>query len=206
MRPYHYSELKDNILASIIVIVSILIITALIYFDFLSAIGTVISTLITILVSTGLIGCLGIDDWTLWYKTIIVNKFSYTEGNLILKYYQPSNKTIIKSYVTIPMSVKDPLFDQEQRPYFRVCIVDEYQIYTLYMKFNPITGNPTLCDDRGYPYGSKLYFIREMIHPNTYSSTEMIRELLCKFLKIPISSRSVSFNPDSLIYKDRHKY
>lgn len=195
MKPYHYSYVKDNLIITLVAVLITITISIVIWYRLWDTIGTLGSIALTLFVSSGFVGMVGVDDWLIWYKSWIVNKFSNTKGDFILKVYDQHLK---KYWLTTKLEVISTLYDQEQNPYFQVRIENRL----LYMTFNPFTGNPSLCSDLGYKYGKKLYSI-DLIYSKEHSSSEILRDIVSKYFNLYQNDLSVSFNPDSFYYKNK---
>lgn len=195
MKPYHYSYVKDNLIITLVAVLITIIISIVIWYRLWDTIGTLGSIALTLFVSSGFVGMVGVDDWLIWYKRWIVNKFSNTKGDFILKVYDQHLK---KHWLTTKLEVISTLYDQEQNPYFQVRIENRL----LYMTFNPFTGNPSLCSDLGYKYGKKLYSI-DLISSKETSSSEILRDIVSKYFNLYQNDLSISFNPDSFYYKNK---
>lgn len=156
-------KFKTNIIWLILLFILFVIATILtIKYDLYSVMGTAGTVVLNIIIYTGLIGILEVDDWSIWFKRYVIKKYDGKSGHLKFKIYF---KDLKKKYITMPFKIDGYYVTHDRKIIFITMFKNIFYNDTLdeqrkfYFTINPITNGVTICDNLGNDFNpSKLQF------------------------------------------------
>lgn len=187
-------KIKSNvIIIAISITVAIIGIVLAIVFDLYGYIGTVGGIILNICIFFGVFGILEIDDWTIWYKRLLIKKYNDTEGTLDIKVY---DQGLHKHYKNLPCKVKDYYISNDQCVIF-VMTIHLDTLYEIYTSINYFTNGVTIVDKYGQDYKcNKIQY--------SYPDNELLNVYMEDFNKYLSTNLEMddklTINPDSLTY------
>lgn len=194
-------KIKTNIIIIAVSIIACIIGVVLAFvFDLYSYIGTVGGIIFNACVFFGVFGILEIDDWTIWYKRILIRKFNKTTGTLDMKVY---DKYLKKSYITLEAKIDNYLVNNDQAPIFEVILKHGDSSFTLPCSVNVITGGLTIIDIAGKDYKTNKLQIDPINCQYCYTYLHHRMEDFTKWLSKVTDIQDLTFNPDSLTYNKK---
>lgn len=167
---------RNITIISVSIIITIVGIVLSFIFDLYGYIGTVGGVIINALIFFGAFGALEIDDWTIWYKRLLIKKFNGKSGRLEIKVY---DNNLAKTYLSVEARVFGYIINNNQDPIFNLTIYkDETSFFVLPVTFNYITNGVTIVDmaNDSYKVGKLQY--------STLRSSSINHELNSEFTNL----------------------
>lgn len=191
-------KIKTNIIIIAVSIIACIIGIVLAFvFDLYSYIGTVGGVIFNACVFFGVFGILEIDDWTIWYKRILIRKFSKTNGSVDIKVY---DKYLKKSYITLDAKIDNYIVNNDQLPIFQVELTQDENRFVIPCTINVITGGLTIVDIAGNDYKTTKLQIDPISNEYCYTYLHHRMDDFITWLSTVTNIPDVTFNPDSLTY------
>lgn len=197
-------KIRTNaVIIAISIIACIIGVVLAIIFDLYSYIGTVGGIIVNACILFGVFGALEIDDWTIWYKRLLIKKFNNTKGKLDMKVY---HYDLSKKYLWFDAEIDGYSTNNNQGVIFTLKLIDKSGLsIELPCTINYITGGITICDEacNAYKVG-KLQYASSIRYSSDYGRNKTTLEE--KVYDFNMWLRRISewsynsFNPDSLVY------
>lgn len=199
---------RNITIITISIIVAIVGIVLSFVFDLYGYIGTIGGIVINAMVFFGVFGALEIDDWTIWYKRLLIKKYNDKKGKLHIKVY---DRKLAKQYLELDAEVWGYLVNNNQDVIFNLKVIYEVKgkvstSESIPVTFNYLTNGITIVDIAGKAYKEGTQQDGNIIVAlDNYTTKPMaLQEQIDKFVAFlnKASDKEVrSFNPDSLTFE-----
>lgn len=199
---------RNITIITISIIVAIVGIVLSFVFDLYGYIGTIGGIIINAMIFFGVFGALEIDDWTIWYKRLLIKKYNNKKGKLLIKVY---DRKLAKQYLELDAEVWGYLVNNNQDVIFNLKVIYEVKdkvstSESIPVTFNYLTNGITIIDTAGKAYkeGTQQNGNIVIAYDEYKSRPITLQEQLDNFVGLlnRASDTEVrSFNPDSLTFE-----
>lgn len=199
---------RNITIITISIIVAIVGIVLSFVFDLYGYIGTIGGIVINAMIFFGVFGALEIDDWTIWYKRLLIKKYYNKKGKLQIKVY---DRNLAKQYLELDARVWGYITNNNQDVIFSLEVRYEVKdkistTESIPVTFNYLTNGITIVDIAGKAYKEGTQQDGSIIVAlDNYTTKPMaLQEQINNFVALlnKASDKEVrSFNPDSLTFE-----
>lgn len=148
---------KSTIYAILTIIVIGILSGIGIYFGYISEVQNILLGLFGVFSAIGLFSFLEIDDWTIWYKRLVIKKYNNKSASMSIKIY---DKNLSKSYIEIPIKIIGYNINDKNKVCFmgRISKKDDINNFIIfYFTGNMITHSITVVDEYGNDINIKKF-------------------------------------------------
>lgn len=206
-------KLKTNVIWIILLFIVFIVATTLtIIYDLYSVMGTVGTVVFNFLIYAGVIGALEIDDWTIWYKRLVIKKYLRSSGYFECKIYFKNMK---KRYIKLPVTIEDYFVTHARKVIFFTKFKNIHPTLSvndnrkLYFTINPITNGITICDNLGNDFNPK----KLQVYTTKEGYTDMIENVaylidtIVRYIELSDNTtlNNITINKDSITFKKKQK-